>query len=92
MALRYRSQSGLRFYRTPEGSGIKGYSLKRRKFDMHSHSFQDTELKLFTQVNDFQEQVMEELTILRYPRGFENKRLNYSKNVNSERIHTVFKI
>ena len=40
---------------------------------MHSHSFQDTKFKLLTQVKDFQEQVVEGLTILRYPRGLENK-------------------
>ena len=42
---------------------------------MHSHSFQDTELKLLKQVKDFQEQVMEGLTILRYLRRLENKGL-----------------
>ena len=59
----------------PEGSRIKGYSLKKRKFDMQLHSFQDTALKLLTHVKDFQEQVVEGLTILRDPRGLENKGL-----------------
>ena len=35
---------------------------------MHSHSFQDKKFKLLTQVTDFQEQVVEGLTILPYPR------------------------
>ena len=42
---------------------------------MHSHSFQDTKFKLLIQVKDFQEQVVEGLTILRYPRGLENRGL-----------------
>ena len=42
---------------------------------MHSHSFQGTKFKLLRQVKDKLEQVMEGLTILRYPRGFENKGL-----------------
>ena len=48
---------------------------------MHSHSFQDTKFKLLTQVNDFQEQVVEGLTILRYPRGLENKGLITQKTL-----------
>ena len=42
---------------------------------MHSHSFQDTKFKLLTQVKDFQEQVVDGLSILRYPSGLENKGL-----------------
>ena len=42
---------------------------------MHSHSFQDTKFKLLIQVKDFQEQVVEGLTILRYPVGLRNKGL-----------------
>ena len=42
---------------------------------MHSHCFQDTKFKLLTQVKDFQEQVVEELTILPYPGGVRNKGL-----------------
>ena len=42
---------------------------------MHSHSFQDTKFKLLTQVKNFQEQVVDGLTILRYHRGLENKGL-----------------
>ena len=40
---------------------------------MHSRSFQDTKFKLLTQVKDFQEQVVDGLTILRYPRGLRIK-------------------
>ena len=36
---------------------------------MHSHSFQDTELKLHRYVSDSPGQVVEGLTILCYPRG-----------------------
>ena len=36
---------------------------------MHSHNFQGTKFKLRRQVKDFVEQVVEGLTILRYPRG-----------------------
>ena len=36
----------------PERSGIEGQPLSKRKFDVHSHSFQDTELKLHRYVND----------------------------------------
>ena len=42
---------------------------------MHSHSFQDTELKLHRYVNDSSGQVVEGLTILRYPVGLRNKGL-----------------
>ena len=42
---------------------------------MHSHSFQDTKFKILKQVKNFQEQVVEGLTILRYPRRLENKGL-----------------
>ena len=59
---------------------------------MHSHSFQDTKFKLLTHVKIFQEQVVEGLTILRNPRGLENKGLITQKNVNSTCIRTVFEI
>ena len=59
---------------------------------MHSHSFQDTELKLYRYVNDSPGQVVEGLTILRYPVGLRNKGLITQKNVNSTCIRTVFKI
>ena len=36
---------------------------------MQLHSFQDTALILLTHVKDFQEQIVEGLTILRYLRG-----------------------
>ena len=42
---------------------------------MHSHSFQETELKLHRYVNDFPGQVVEGLSILQYPMGLRNKRL-----------------
>ena len=42
---------------------------------MHSHSFQDTELKLYMYVNDSPGQVVKGLKILRYPMGLGNKGL-----------------
>ena len=48
---------------------------------MHSHSFQDTKFKLLIQVKDFQEQVVEGLTILRYPVGLRNKGLITQKTL-----------
>ena len=39
---------------------------KKRKLKMHSHSFQDTELKLHRYVNDSTGQVVGRLTILPY--------------------------
>ena len=39
---------------------------------MCSHSFQDTELKLYRYVNDSPGQVVEGLAILRYPVGLRN--------------------
>ena len=59
---------------------------------MHSHSFQDTELKLYRYVNDSPEQVVEGLTILQYPVGLRNEGLITQKNVNLTCIRTVFKI
>ena len=41
---------------------------------MHSHSFQDTELKLYRNINDSPGQVVEGLTI-RIPGGVKNKEL-----------------
>ena len=41
--------------------------LNKRYFSMHSHSFQDIELKIHRYVNDFPGQVTDGLTILRYP-------------------------
>ena len=46
---------------------------------MRSHSFQDTELKLYRYVNDSPGQVVEGLSILRYPSGAQKKRVNHSK-------------
>ena len=90
----YRSRSwrGWRFYGTPSGSEIKGKSLKKRKFYMHSHSFQDTELILHRYVNDSPGQVVEGLTILRNPVGLRNKGLITQKNVNSTCIRTELKL
>ena len=59
---------------------------------MHSHSFQGTKLKLLSQVGDSVGQVVEGLTILRYPRGLRNKGLITPKTLNSACIRTVFKI
>ena len=42
---------------------------------MHSHSFQDIELKLHKYVNDSTVQVAEWFTILQYPGGVRNKGL-----------------
>ena len=42
---------------------------------MRSHSFQDTELKLYRNVNDSPGQVVDGLAILRYPEGLRNKGL-----------------
>ena len=48
---------------------------------MHSHSFQDTKFKLLTQVKDFLEQVVEGMTILRYPVGHRNEGLITEKTL-----------
>ena len=42
---------------------------------MRSHSFQDTELKLYRYVNDPPGQVVEGLAILRFPVGLRKKGL-----------------
>ena len=49
-------------------------------FYMHSHSFQDTELKLYRYVNDSPGQVLEGMKILRYPEGLRNKGLITQKS------------
>ena len=64
---------------------------------MHLHSFQDTELNLHRYVNYSPGQIVEGLTILRYPQGLGNKGLITQKtcrseNINSACICTVFKI
>ena len=46
---------------------------------MHSHSFQDTFQKLHRYVNDSTGHVVEGMTIVKYPRGLRNKRLNTQK-------------
>ena len=48
---------------------------------MCSHSFQDTELKLYRYVSDSPEQVVEGLEILRYPVGLRNERLITQKTL-----------
>ena len=58
---------------------------------MHSHSSQDTELKLHSYVDDSPRQVEEGLMILRYPMGLKIKGLSL-KNLNSTCIRTVIKI
>ena len=75
MTLRDRLWRGWLFYDTPWGLKIKGQSLKKRKFNMHSHSFQDKELKRHKYFNDSPGQDVEWLMILRYPVGFRNKGL-----------------
>ena len=59
---------------------------------MHSHSFQDTDLRLHRTVNDSPWQVVEGLTIPPFPRMGQKWRINHSKNVNSMCFRTVFKI
>ena len=59
---------------------------------MRSHSFQDTELKLHRYVNDTPGQVVEGLSILRFPVGHRNEGLITQKNVNSTCVRTIFKI
>ena len=45
----------------------KGLITQKRKFDGHSHSFQDSDLKLHRHVSDSPRQVVERLTILLNP-------------------------
>ena len=59
---------------------------------MYSHSFQVTELKLHRYFNNYLGQVVEGVTILRYPLILKNERLINKKNVNSTCICTVYKI
>ena len=55
---------------------------------MHSHSFQGTKFKLLRQVKDFLEQVVEGLTILRYPPGSEIKSKSLKKRYFSMHSHS----
>ena len=48
---------------------------------MRSHSFQDTELKLYRYVNDSAGQVVDGLAILRYPVGLRNEGLITQKTL-----------
>ena len=58
----------------PLGLRNKGLITQiKTKFNMHLHSFQDTELNLHRYVDDSLGQVVEGLTILRYPWGSEIK-------------------
>ena len=59
---------------------------------MRSHSFQDTELKLYRYVKYSPRQVVEGLAILRFPVMLRKKGLITQKNVNSTYVRTVFKI
>ena len=67
MTPRDRSWRGCRLHRTPRWVRNKGLITEKRKFDEHSHSYQDTKLKLHSYVNDSRRQVVERLTILPYP-------------------------
>ena len=70
-------------------------TVSRRSRDlsvsMHSHSFQDTKFKLLIQVKDFQEQVVEGLTVLRYP-GSEIKGSSLKQTLIQHAFAQVFKI
>ena len=48
---------------------------------MRSHSFRDTQLKLYRYVNDTLRQVVEGLTILRFPVGHRNEGLITQKTL-----------
>ena len=48
---------------------------------MRLHSFQETELKLYSYVSDLPGQVVEGLAILRYPLGLRNKELITQKTL-----------
>ena len=89
---RERSWVGWRFYRFPRGVRNKGLITKKREFYVYSHSFQDKELKLHRNVENYLGQVMEGLTILLFPQRGQKWRVNHLKNVNSICICTVFKI
>ena len=52
---------------SPRGVRNKGLITQKREFDMHSHSFQDEELKLHRNVDVSPGQVVEGLTIVHYP-------------------------
>ena len=45
----------------------KGLITQKRKFDVHLHSFQDTDLKLHRYVSHSPGQVVEKLAILPFP-------------------------
>ena len=51
----------------PRGQKWRVNHSKNVEFDVHSHSFQDEELKLNTNVDDSPGQVVEELTFLPFP-------------------------
>ena len=64
--------------------GIKGQSVKKGKFNTHSHNVQDKELKLHRYANDSPVHVVERLTILWCPSGFRNKGLITRKHALAE--------
>ena len=61
-----RLRSGLRFY-VPAGVRNKWLITQKRKFDVHSHSFQGTELNLHRYVNDSTWHFAERLASLTLP-------------------------
>ena len=76
----------------PRGLRNKGLiTQKTLIFSMHSHSLQDTELKVHRYINDFPVQVVERLTILRYPRRLRNKKVISVKSVDSTCTCTVLR-
>ena len=89
---RDRSFMGWRFYRSPIRVRNEGLIPQKREFDVHSHSFQDEELKLHRNVDDFPREVVGRLTFLPFPQRGHKLRVNHSKNVNSTCIRTVFKM
>ena len=84
---------GLAILTVPRGAQKKRVNhSKNVYFDMRSHSFQDTELKLYRYVNGSPNRVVEGLAILTVLRGAQKLWVNHSKNVNSTCVRTVSKI
>ena len=82
---RDRSWRGWRFYRTPGGVRNKGLITQKTVISsVHSHSFQDTELKLHMVQRQRLpwRQVVERLTIYYCTPEGSGIRVNHSKNVN----------
>ena len=82
-----RSWKGWQFYRTPEGVRNKGLTTHKSDiiFYVHSHSFQDTELKLHRYTSatpqDMSWRGWRTNTILSFPRGVRNKELISQKTI-----------